>query len=124
MKIIQLSEDIINKIAAGEAIERPASVFKELVENAIEAGATIIDIDIKKSCKELIRIKDNGCGMSPEDAVLSVQRHTTSKIRSADDLHNIHSLGFRGEALASIAAVSHFSLTTKEKKALSATRLK
>ncbi|HLC75319.1 MAG TPA: DNA mismatch repair endonuclease MutL [Candidatus Nanoarchaeia archaeon] len=122
-KIISLSEDIVNKIAAGEVIERPASVVKELVENAIDAGATAIDVDIKKAGKELIRVKDNGCGMSSEDALLCVQRHTTSKIRQAGDLFNIRTLGFRGEALASIAAVSHFVLTTKEKGEVAGTRV-
>src|SRR3989344_8343563 len=122
-KIISLSEDIVNKIAAGEVIERPASVVKELVENAIDAGATAIDVDIKKAGKELIRVKDNGCGMSSEDALLCVQRHTTSKIRQAGDLFNIRTLGFRGESLASIAAVSHFVLTTKEKGEVAGTRV-
>ncbi len=122
-KIIQLSEDIINKIAAGEVIERPASVVKELVENALDAGATIISVDVKRAGKELIKVKDNGCGMSPEDARLSVERHATSKIRIAEDLHHIQTLGFRGEALSSIAAVSHFILVTKEKEALSGTRI-
>ena len=119
-RIIQLSEDIINKIAAGEVIERPASVVKELVENALDAGATAIDVEIKKAGKELIRVKDNGCGMPEDDAKLCILRHTTSKIRQADDLHNIRTLGFRGEALSSIAAVSHFVLTTKEKGTLPA----
>ena len=117
-RIIQLSEDIVNKIAAGEVIERPASVVKELVENALDAGATVVDVDVMKAGKELIRVRDNGCGMSSEDARLCFLRHTTSKIRSADDLHGIRTLGFRGEALSSIAAVSHFVLTSKEKGAL------
>ena len=123
MKIHQLSEDIINKIAAGEVIERPASVVKELIENAIDAGATAIDVEVKKAGKELIRVKDNGCGMSAEDAKLCVLRHTTSKIRQAGDLHNIRTLGFRGEALSSIAAVSHFILTTKEKGNVAGTKV-
>ena len=115
-KIHILSEDLINKIAAGEVIERPASVVKELVENSIDAGATKISIDIANVGKDLIRISDNGSGMSPDDAKLSIIRHATSKIKSADDLFNIHSLGFRGEALASISAVSQFTLETKTKK--------
>ena len=122
-RIIQLSEDIINKIAAGEVIERPASVVKELVENALDAGATAIDVEIKKAGKELIRVKDNGCGMPEDDAKLCILRHTTSKIRQADDLHNIRTLGFRGEALSSIAAVSHFVLTTKEKSTIAGSRI-
>jgi DNA mismatch repair protein MutL len=121
VKIHQLSEDIVNKIAAGEVIERPASVVKELVENALDAGATVVDVDVMKAGKELIRVRDNGCGMSVEDAKLCFVRHTTSKIRSADDLHGIRTLGFRGEALSSIAAVSHFVLMTKEKGMLSGT---
>src|SRR3989344_4632711 len=123
MKIIPLSEDIINKIAAGEVIERPASVVKELVENALDAGATIVSVDLKRAGKELIKVKDNGCGMSKEDAQLCIERHTTSKIRTAEDLHHIQTLGFRGEALSSIAAVSHFILTTKEKEVLSGVRI-
>ena len=122
-KIIQLSEDIVNKIAAGEVIERPASVVKELLENALDAGATVISVDIKKAGKELIKVKDNGCGMSKEDAQLCIARHATSKIRTAEDLHHIQTLGFRGEALSSIAAVSHFILMTKEKESLSGTKI-
>ncbi len=122
-RIVALSEDIVNKIAAGEVIERPASVVKELLENALDAGATVIDVDVMKAGKELIRVRDNGCGMGAEDARLCFLRHTTSKIRSADDLHGIRTLGFRGEALSSIAAVSHFVLTTKEKGALSGTEV-
>ena len=122
-KIIQLPEDLINKIAAGEVIERPASVVKELVENSIDAGATFIEVEIKNAGKHLIRVTDNGLGMSFEDAKLSLVRHATSKIRTADDLHNIRTLGFRGEALASIAAVSHFVLTTKVRESLSGFRI-
>ncbi|HLC81825.1 MAG TPA: DNA mismatch repair endonuclease MutL, partial [Candidatus Nanoarchaeia archaeon] len=101
-----LSEETINKIAAGEVIERPASVVKELLENSLDAGATAIMIEIKNYGQELIRVSDNGCGMSSEDAHQSILRHATSKISSADDLFSIRTLGFRGEALASIAAVS------------------
>src|SRR3989344_1540707 len=122
-KIIQLSEDIINKIAAGEVIERPASVVKELVENSIDSGATSITVDVARAGKEKIIITDNGSGMSFEDAKLALLRHATSKIRTADDLFNIRTLGFRGEALASIAAVSHFVLTTKERDTLSGYRI-
>ncbi|MBT3813888.1 DNA mismatch repair endonuclease MutL [Candidatus Woesearchaeota archaeon] len=114
-KINLLSEDLINKIAAGEVIERPASVVKELVENSLDAGADIITVEIKDSGKKLIKISDNGSGMSEEDAKKCILRHATSKISKADDLFSIQTLGFRGEALASIAAVSRLSIITKQK---------
>jgi len=114
-KINLLSEDLINKIAAGEVIERPASVVKELMENSLDAGATQINIEIKDSGKELIKVSDNGEGMDEEDTKNSILRHATSKIKNSDDLFAIHTLGFRGEALASIAAVSQLSITTKQK---------
>lgn len=117
-KIKLLEEALINKIAAGEVIERPASIVKELVENSIDAGATEITIELMEGGKSEIKITDNGYGMSKEDAVLSIQRHATSKISSTDDLFNIHTLGFRGEALASIAAVADVSLKTKTKEEL------
>ena len=113
-----LSEDLINKIAAGEVIERPASVVKELIENSLDAQATKIMIDIEDSGKKLIRITDNGVGMEREDAERSILRHATSKIKEDQDLFAISTLGFRGEALASIAAVSQLSLITKQKEAL------
>ncbi|MBU2589208.1 MAG: DNA mismatch repair endonuclease MutL [Nanoarchaeota archaeon] len=117
--MIKLLEDtIINKIAAGEVIERPASVVKELMENAIDAKATIIEIDVKNYGKDLIRVVDNGLGMNKEDTELSIQRHATSKISSEEDLTSINTLGFRGEALASIAAVSKMTILTKEKDKL------
>ena len=109
-----LDETTINQIAAGEVVERPASVIKELVENAIDAGATSIEVEIAKGGIEYMRITDNGCGMSEVDARLAVLRHATSKIRSADDLYDIASLGFRGEAIASIASVSKFTLRTRQ----------
>lgn len=115
-QISLLSEDLINKIAAGEVIERPASVVKELIENSLDAGATIINIEIKDSGKELIKVSDNGKGMDEEDAKNSILRHATSKIKNVDDLFAIQTLGFRGEALASIAAVSRLSITTKQKE--------
>ncbi len=117
-KIVLLTEDLINKIAAGEVIERPASVVKELIENSLDAGATRMVIELEQSGKKRIKVCDNGEGMAPEDAKKSLLRHATSKIRSAEDLFNIKTLGFRGEALASIAAVSKLSLTTKQKEQL------
>jgi len=112
-KIKLLDENLINKIAAGEVIERPASVVKELVENSLDAHATQIMVEIEDAGRNLIRITDNGDGMSEEDALLSIQRHATSKLTSAEDLFSINTLGFRGEALASIAAVSELMLITK-----------
>ena len=109
-----LDEKTAGKIAAGEVIERPAGVLKELLENAVDAGSTCINVDIEGSGKDLIRINDNGCGMSAEDLELSVVRHATSKIRAFDDLENLHTFGFRGEALYSVAAVSRMTLTSCE----------
>lgn len=109
----RLPEALANRIAAGEVVERPASVVKELVENAIDARATKITIELEQAGKGLIRISDDGCGMSRDDALLAIERHATSKIQSADDLFAIRSFGFRGEALPSIASVSHFTLTTR-----------
>ena len=111
-----LSEDLINKIAAGEVIERPASVIKELVENALDAKATRVNIEVKDSGKELLLVRDNGEGLEEEDARRSILRHATSKIQNDADLFSIHTLGFRGEALASIAAVSQLTLTTKTRE--------
>ncbi len=112
-KIHLLPEELINKIAAGEVVDRPASIVKELLENAIDAKATSINIIIKNAGKDLIQITDNGCGMSHVDARTSLLRHATSKISEFTDLYKLHTLGFRGEALASIAAVSKLILTTK-----------
>ncbi|MBI3031965.1 DNA mismatch repair endonuclease MutL [Candidatus Woesearchaeota archaeon] len=111
--IKELDQDLINKIAAGEVIERPASVVKELVENAIDAHARTIIISVIEGGKSLIKISDNGCGISSDEAELALKRHTTSKIETLNDLFNIKSLGFRGEALASIASVSSMELVTK-----------
>ncbi|HEX2978525.1 MAG TPA: DNA mismatch repair endonuclease MutL [Candidatus Babeliales bacterium] len=113
-KIRQLPPHEAHKIAAGEVVERPASVIKELVENSIDAGATTLSIFVKDSGKTLIRIVDNGCGMNQEDAELCFSHHATSKIKSVDELSSIASFGFRGEALSSISAVSKVSLITKE----------
>lgn len=113
--VIQLLPDsIANQIAAGEVIQRPASVVKELLENAIDAGSTEIKLIIKDAGKSLIQIVDNGCGMSATDARLSFERHATSKIRSAEDLFSIRTMGFRGEALASLAAVAQVEMKTKQ----------
>ncbi|HWA78996.1 MAG TPA: DNA mismatch repair endonuclease MutL, partial [Acetobacteraceae bacterium] len=107
-----LDAHTVNQIAAGEVVERPASVVKELVENALDAGATRIEVDLADSGKALIRVSDNGCGMTLDDARQALQRHATSKITSADDLLGVQTLGFRGEALPSIASVSHLTLST------------
>lgn len=107
-----LPEDLINKIAAGEVIERPASVVKELVENSLDSGATRIRVDISRAGKKMISVSDNGSGMDIEDASMAFERHATSKITSEEDLFNIRTNGFRGEALSSIAAVSRISLST------------
>ena len=111
-KIRVLSDHTINKIAAGEVIENPASVIKELVENSIDAGATDICVEIKGGGRQLIRVTDNGGGMSPDDALLCLERHATSKIHAVEDLETLGTMGFRGEALPSIAAISKFMLTT------------
>ncbi|MFM7315336.1 MAG: DNA mismatch repair endonuclease MutL [bacterium] len=105
-KIQRLPASVINQIAAGEVVERPASVIKELLENAVDAGASRIDVAVERGGKDMIRIADNGCGMVAEDLLLAFQPHATSKLSSSQDLEHIHTLGFRGEALAAIAEIS------------------
>lgn len=112
-KIRILSERVANQIAAGEVIERPAAVVKELVENALDAGATRIEVEFRHGGRSLMRIEDNGSGMTRDDALLAFERHATSKIAEAADLDRLHTFGFRGEALPSIASVSHFELQTR-----------
>ncbi len=123
-KIRILPEIISNKIAAGEVVERPASVVKELVENALDAGSTKIVVEAEKGGRSLIRVSDNGSGMNRDDALLALERYATSKIFTDADLYSIQSLGFRGEALPSIAAVSRLTLVTRESEAAAGTEIR
>ncbi|MBR0067158.1 MAG: DNA mismatch repair endonuclease MutL, partial [Kiritimatiellae bacterium] len=118
-----LPNHVANKIAAGEVVERPASVLKELLENALDAGATRIDVSVTAGGRTLVSVRDNGCGMNREDALLSLERHATSKIRDVDDIERISTLGFRGEAIPSIASVSRFTLTTRRADSEEGTRI-
>ena len=123
-KIRRLSSDVIDRIAAGEVVERPASVVKELIENALDAGATRLDVEIERGGIQRILVRDDGCGMSGEDARLALERHATSKIASDADLAAVASYGFRGEALPSIASVSRLTLTTSDGSLPEAIRLR
>ncbi|HET9368236.1 MAG TPA: DNA mismatch repair endonuclease MutL [Candidatus Udaeobacter sp.] len=122
-RIRLLAETVASQVAAGEVVERPASVVKELIENSIDAGAGKIDILFRRGGISLVRVVDDGCGMDRDDALLSLERHATSKIRSAADLQAVATLGFRGEALPSIASVSRFRLTTREAGAVAGTEI-
>lgn len=118
-----LPPDVANKIAAGEVVERPASVLKEILENAVDAGATQIDVEAVAGGTRLVSVADNGLGMNRDDALLSIERHATSKIHTADDIEHIHTLGFRGEALAAISSVSRFRLRSRRHDELAGTEL-
>src|SRR5216110_684628 len=122
-RIRLLPDTVASQVAAGEVVERPASLVKELVENSIDAGAREIEVLIRRGGISLVRVIDDGCGMDRDDALLSLERHATSKIRSAADLQAVATLGFRGEALPSIASVSRFRLTTRETRAIAGTEI-
>ena len=117
-----LDKQVAELIAAGEVVERPSSVIKELVENAVDAGASVITVEIRRGGTTFMRVTDNGCGISREDVPTAFLRHATSKIAKQDDLDSIMTLGFRGEALASISAVAHVELLTKTREAQTGVR--
>ena len=119
-----LPEQVANQIAAGEVIERPASIVRELLDNSVDAGADEIIVKIVEGGKDLIRVKDNGSGMSRDDLAIALERHATSKIETIEDIFSIKTLGFRGEALPSIASVSHMEMTSRIADELSGNRLK
>ncbi|MBO7358656.1 MAG: ATP-binding protein, partial [Clostridia bacterium] len=123
MAIRLLDRDTIEKITAGEVVERPYSVVKEIVENSIDAGATSINVEIREGGSELIRVSDNGCGINAGEVKLALQSHATSKLTNADELPSVATMGFRGEALPSIAAVSKLTIVTKTRDAQSGIRL-
>ena len=122
-RIRVLPDHVANQIAAGEVVDRPASVVKELLENALDAGATRIRVEVEAGGRKLIRISDDGCGMNRDDALLAFERHATSKLRTANDLLSIATLGFRGEALPSIASVARVTLETATEEDTAGTRL-
>src|ERR687891_1227377 len=122
-QIRQLPPSVANKIAAGEVVERPASVVKELLENSLDAGATDVRIEVESGGRRLIRVADDGCGMLRDDALLAFERHATSKLREVKDLLTISTLGFRGEALPSIASVSRLLLETRAPEEPTGTRI-
>ena len=122
MEIKLLNEETISRISAGEVIERPLNVVKELVENSIDAGSTAITVEIKDGGISMVRVTDNGCGIEKDQIARAFVRHATSKIRDADDLSSLSSLGFRGEALASIASVAQVEMITKVRESISGTR--
>src|SRR5207244_1685831 len=121
--IAVLPPGVVDQIAAGEVIERPASVVKELVDNALDAGASTVSVEARAGGRALVRVVDDGCGMSSKDAVLAFGRHATSKRRAVDDLWSLVTMGFRGEALPSIASVARVTLTTRRAADLAATRV-
>ncbi|MDP7545148.1 MAG: DNA mismatch repair endonuclease MutL, partial [Anaerolineales bacterium] len=123
MPIAVLTESVVSKIAAGEVVERPASVVKELLENALDSGARRINVEVEGGGRQLVRVADDGAGIPAAEAELAFARHATSKLRSAGDLDGIETLGFRGEALASIAAVSRVRLVTRAPGEQTGTRL-
>ena len=125
MPVVQvMSATLASQVAAGEVIERPASVIKELIENSVDAGARKIEVEIQRGGVAMLRVRDDGCGMSPDDAVRSLERHATSKLRTSDDLNGILTLGFRGEALPSIASVSRFTMQTREADSVEGTEVR